>query len=291
VQVRFLDHLAQHPRAELTAIQAARLDELADLYETLHLHVMGGYPRRQEYDSWLEFVDVVRKLGGFDPARLAAEADLARSRVAQFGNEAFTALSIAARLRRLDQWHHLGDAEAAASALVEALFMGKWTAQVAAAALCAAPPNSAIPLMEKALPQLESSRDHQRLAAHAYARLKGDEPLTGWATSDNSALRLVAAERLPDTVNGKLNSLLCQLTFDPDRHVAVAAVRSIGDARTTAAVEHLKSVVAAQREEWTCQRCGSSDHDTTDRCAEFHIVLPDPVKTAREMIAEITSRS
>jgi hypothetical protein len=119
----------------------------------------------------------------------------------------------------------------------------------------------------------------------------GDEPLTGWATSDNSALRLVAAERLPDTVDGQLNSLLCRLTFDPDRYVAVAAVRSIADARTTAAVEHLKGVVSAQLEEWTCQRCGSSDHDTTDRCAEFHIVLPDPVKTAREKIAEITSRS
>jgi hypothetical protein len=289
--VRLLDHLAQNPHAELTDIQAARLDELADLYETLHLHVLGGYPRRQDYDSWLEFVDVVLVLGGFDPARLAAESDLARRRVAQAGNEAFTALRIAARPRRLDQWHHLGDPEAAAGTLVEALFMGKWTAQTAAAALSASPSNSAIPLLEKALPQLESSRDHQRLAAHAYARLKGDEPLTGWATSDNPVLRFVAAERLPDTVDGQLNSLLCQLTFDPDRQVAVAAVRSIADARTTAAAAHLKSVVSAQREEWTCRRCGSSDHDTTDQCAEFHIVLPDPVKTAREMLAEITSQS
>ncbi|WP_345360671.1 hypothetical protein [Actinoallomurus liliacearum] len=62
-EVRVLDHLAQHPRAELTAAQAARLDELAGLYKTLSLHVLGGLPRRQQYASWLEFVDVVRILG------------------------------------------------------------------------------------------------------------------------------------------------------------------------------------------------------------------------------------
>ena len=289
--VRLLDHLAQHPRAELTAIQAARLDELADLYETLQLHYIAGYPRREEYDSWLQFVDVIAVLGGFDPARLAAEAELARRRLAMFGNEAFTALRIAARPRRLDHWHRFGDPGAAAGVLVEALFMGKWTAQISAAALAAAPPNSAIPLLEQALPQLKSSRDHQRLAAHAYAHLKGDEPLTGWATSNNPGLRLVAAERLPGTVDGQLNSLLCQLTFDPDRYVAVAAVRSVADARTMAAAEHLKNVVNAQREEWTCGRCGSSDHDTTDNCASFHTVLPDPVEVAREMLVEITSQS
>ena len=194
---RLLDHLAQHPRAELTVVQAARLDELADLYETLHLHWLGGYPRRGEYASWLEFVDVVRVLGGFDPARLAAEADLARQRVAQVGDEGFTALRISAQPRDLDQWHHLREPVAAADRLVQALFMGKRTAQIAAAALSAAPPSSAIPLLEEALPQLKSSRDHQRLAAHAYARLKGDEPLTEWATSGSPALRLVAAERLP----------------------------------------------------------------------------------------------
>lgn len=252
---------------------------------------MGGTPRRREYESWLRFVDVVGVLGGFDPGRLAAEADLARRRVTQFGEEVFTALNIAPRRRRLDQWHHLDDPDAAVGVLVDALFMGKRTAQVAAATLRGAPPGSAVPLLEEALPQLQSSRDHQRFAAHAYAYLKGDEPLKEWATSGDSGLRMVAAERLPGTVDGQLNALLCQLTFDRDRYVAVAAVRSIADARTTAAAEHLKSVISAQREEWTCQRCGSSDHDTTDRCAEFHAVLPDPVKTAREMIAEITSPS
>jgi len=113
-----------------------------------------------------------------------------------FGSNAFTALEIASR-RRLDQWHHIGAPEAAAHALVKALFMGKRTAHIAAAALSAARPDIAIPLLEDALPDLESSRDHQRVAAHALARLKGGEPLTEWATSDNPALRLVAADRLP----------------------------------------------------------------------------------------------
>ncbi|HEY1619727.1 MAG TPA: hypothetical protein VGG25_19050 [Streptosporangiaceae bacterium] len=167
--VRILDHLAQYPCAELTAIQAARLDELVDLYETLHLDVIGGYPPRKEFDSWLEFVDVVRELGGFDPARLAAEASIARRRTAQFGDDVLTALTIAAHPRRLDQWHRPGDPEAAAGTLADALFMGLWTAAIAADALSAAPPDSAIPLLEKALPQLQSSRDHQCLAARGAA--------------------------------------------------------------------------------------------------------------------------
>ncbi|GAA4612886.1 hypothetical protein GCM10023195_55500 [Actinoallomurus liliacearum] len=169
--------------------------------------------------------------------------------------------------------------------------MGKRTAAIAAAALSVAPPDIAIPLLEDALPRLESSRDHQRVAAHAIARLKDDEPLTEWAISDNPTLRLVAAERLPDTVGGKLNPLLCQLTRDTDSYVAIAAVRSVADARTPAAVEQLRSVAAARREEWTCLHCGSPNPGTADHCAECHIAPPNPAKTAREMLAELTVRS
>ena len=119
--------------------------------------------------------------------------------------------------------------------------MGKHTARIAAAALSAASPDIAVPLLEDALPRLESSRDHQRVAAHALAHLKGDEPLAGWATSANPALRLVAAERHPPTVGGGLNPLLGKLTHDPDRAVAVAAVRNVADARTTEAAEHSRT--------------------------------------------------
>jgi hypothetical protein len=288
---RFLDHLAQHPRADLTVAQAAQLNELAALYQTLGLDVVGAWPRRKEYASWLEFVDVVRVLGGFDPARVAAEADIARRRVAQFTSEAFTSLDIVSQRRRLDRWHNINAPKTAARTLTAALFMRKTTARIAAAALSAAPPDIAIPLLEEALPRLESSRDHQRFVAHALAWLKDDEPLTGWATSDNPALRLVAAERLPETVDGELNPLLCQLTRDADRYVADVAVRSVADAGTAEAVEHLKTVATAQRGEWRCRHCESPNPATADHCAKCHIVPPDPAKTARDMITELTARS
>jgi hypothetical protein len=95
-----------------------------------------------------------------------------------------------------------------------------------------------------------------RVAAHALAHLKGDEPLAGWATSASPALRLVAAERLPPTLGGALNPLLGKLTHDHDRAVAVAAVRNVADARTTEAAEQLKNVASTPREDWTCQHCG-----------------------------------
>lgn len=289
--VHFLDHLIQHSLAELTNGQAGRLDELATLYQTLDLHFLGAYPRRREFSSWLEFVDVVRALGGFAPARLAAEADLERQRIVQFGREPFYALVIASQRRRLDQWQDIGAPETAAHALIAALFMGKRTARIAAAALSAASPDIAVPLLEDALPCLESSRDHQRVAAHALAHLKGDEPLAGWATSASPALRLVAAERLPSTVGGALNALLGKLTHDPDRAVAVAAVRNVADARTTEAAEQLKDVASTPREDWTCQHCGSPNPGSTDSCANCHIVPPDPAKTAREMLAEFSAQS
>ena len=104
---------------------------------------------------------------------------------------------------------------------------------------------SAVPLLEDALPRLESSRDHQRIPAHALAHLKGDEPLTGWATSDHPALRLVAAERLLPTVGGGLNPLLGQLTHDPAEPSLSPLVRNVADARTTEGAEQLKIVASA----------------------------------------------
>jgi ribosomal protein L40E len=288
---RFLDHLAQHPPAELTVAQASRLTELASLHRTLGLRVIGAWPRRQEHDSWLEFVDVVAVLGGFDPARLAAEASITRRRIAQCDSEAFTALGIASQRRRLNRWEDVDSPAAAALTLAESLFMGKGTARVAAAALSTAPPEIAIPLLEDALPDLQSRRAHQRLAAHALARLKSDEPLTEWATSDNRTLRLVAAERLPHTVDGQLNPLLCQLMHDTDPYVAVAAVHTVADAPATAAVDELKSIATAEREEWTCQHCGSPNPAAADHCVRCHVVPPDPAEIARDILAELTEQT
>jgi hypothetical protein len=286
VPERFLSHLMRHPRAVLTDGQAARLDELATLCQTLDLHMLGGYPRRQEFDAWLAFADVICTLGGFDLPRLAAEAGLAWQRIEQSGSDAFDALAIASPRRSLTRWHDIGDPEEAARALAQGLFMGEWTALIAASALSACPPGIAIPLLEDALPRLEPSREHQHSAADALARLKSDEPLAGWAGSDSPALRLVAAERLPSAADGELSPLLCQLTRDPDLAVADAAVRNIGGARITPAAAQLEAIASAPRQDWTCPNCGSANPGSAGSCAQCHVVPPDPAKTAREMLNE-----
>jgi hypothetical protein len=289
---RVLDHLREHAHAELTAAQSAPLNELADLYQTLDLHVLGAWPRRQEYDSWLEFVDVVIALGGFDLARVAAEAEVMLQRLTQFSNDdpltaldPFSALDIASQRRHLNRWHDLDAPETAVSTIIDALFMGKTTARVAAAALSAAPPDIAVPLLEDALPQLMSSRDHQRVAAHALARLKGDEPLTIWARSSNPTLRLVAAERLPQAVTGELHPLLYQLARDTDRYVAETAVRRVAAANSPEAAELLESIASAQQSEWTCLYCDSPNAGTTNYCTNCRIMPPDPAEAARDLLA------
>jgi hypothetical protein len=286
----FLDHLVQFSPTELDAAQASRLDELAALCQTLELRAFGAWPRIKEFASWLEFVDVIRALGGFDPARIAAEAAVMQRRVAQFGRRAFSAMDIASPYRRLERWHTIDAVEDAARAVAQALFMGPLTAAIAAEALSAAPPEIAIPLLEDAIPQLESRHRHQRVAALALAELKDGEPLRKWATSDNPTLRRVAAQLLPNTVGDTLNPLLRQLMHDTDHEVADAAVRNIARARTRAAAEELEHIAGGQ-DKWTCQQCGSSHVAKEDSCTKFHVVLPNPAETARDMLTALTKPS
>ncbi|MFD9942098.1 hypothetical protein ACFWYW_48830 [Nonomuraea sp. NPDC059023] len=290
-EARVLDYLAHLScAAELDVAQAARLDELAVLITSLRLDDLSAWPRREAYSAWLEFVDVILTLGGFDLARISAEAAIMQRRVAQCGIRAFTALDIASERRRLVRWHTIDTPEVAARSLAKALFMGRATSFVAAAALSAAPPDIAVPLLEDALPRLESLRDNQHFAALALSLLQHDEPLREWAVSDQVELRRVAAMRLPNAVNGELNSLLCQLTHDKDNRVADAAVRNVGDVRTEAAVEHLKSIASTEHGKWTCLHCGSPHADIVD-CMAPHIALPNPAQTAHDILAEFADSS
>lgn len=282
--MHFIEHLAQFSHAELDSAQAARLDELAALCRTLELSYIGAWPRQHEFASWLEFVEVVCALGKFDQARVAAEAAVMQQRVAHFGREAFSAISIAAQRRFVQGWDVIDVPEDAVCTLIDGLFMGRLIAAVAADALSAAPADIATPLLEDALPQLETIPEHQRIAAHALIDLKGEEPLSQWATADNLALRRVAAERLPNMEGEELNPLLRQLALDDDHHVADAAVRNVARARTSAASDQLESI-ASTEDKWTCRQCGSSHADTESDCRNFHIVLPNPAKTARERLA------
>jgi len=216
---------------------------------------------------------------------VAAEADIANRRVKDFSADAFFALDIASQRRPLNRWQDIEDAQYAAAVLIEALAMGKKTAAVAAVALASGPPEVVIPPLQAALPLLESSRDHQRVAAHALAQLTGDEPLAEWASSDNATLRLVAAERLPPTVDGALNPLLAQLTLDADRHVADIAVHGVAEARSEAAAAQLASV-ASSRYAWSCVHCGAQNEGTDDHCTECPMVSPNPAETARKLLAQ-----
>lgn len=284
---RLLDHLARPPYTNLSVIQESRLDELADLYQTLDLDSLSAWPKHDEFTSWLDFVDVICNLGGFHPARISTEARIARERVTLFGPDAFFALNIKSGIRSLDRWSEVENPGGAVRTLTDALYKGEGTALVAAIALSAAPPDIAVPMLERTLPRLQSSREHQRVAAHALAHLKADEPSALWAASENATLRLVAAERLPGTVDGKLNMLLCTLIYDQDRNVASAAIHSIAESRIPAAAEYLISIAESQPGDWICDRCKESNDRAYRGCRKCHFAPPEPNKVAGELLATI----
>ncbi len=283
----FLSHLAKDGGAILTAAHASKLDELADLYQTLGLDMLSAWPKLGERSSWLALVDVICELGGFDQDRLAAEARIAQERVDQSGEVAFSALNIKSNYRDLDHWSQIGDPEAAVSILTDSLFKGWETARVAAAALAEAPPELAIPSLESALVRLQSSRQYQALVAHSLAHQKDYEPLAEWAISENATLRLVAAEALPAAIDEQLDPLLHTLARDQDRYVATAALHRIAETRISAAAEYSKEIAESLSWDWICADCGEVNDTARGGCRKCRYAPPDPTEVAGELLAKV----
>ena len=285
---RLLQHLAQAAKpSKLLVAESSGLDELAALYKTLRLDGMGSWPKRDEFDAWLDFVDRVIQLGAFDPTRIAAEANVCRERMTDDEQDAFYALDIASEPRGLNAWSDIDDTEVAVTHLISALFMSKGIARLAAVALSEAPPDVAVPLLTPALPLLATSRDHHYHGGHALAVLEAEGPVTDWAQSDHAALRLVAADRLPATSDASIHPALKQLLTDRDRQVAERAVQRVGELDMPDVAALLTEVANATPLDWACTHCGRINAGADRSCDECHIVAPDAQDTARELLSDL----
>jgi hypothetical protein len=289
----FLAHLSSTPAAELNDVQAGDLGELADLYGRLGLHSLGGWPRKSDDQAWwFAFIDLIVRLGGFNPSVLSAQAQLLQRRVELFGKGAFYALEINSNVRALDSWAGLSTEELGAAMVVlrRGLFSGVDTAHTAAAALAKAPRELAEPLLIQAAGELEGHRRHQRWVVIALAMVQQEANLEHWASTASAVFRLVAASEIePGDGSGSPNSVLAQLAFDDDREVAKMAVERLADASPTALApgalgQLLERVVNTTRSDWTCTHCSTQNRDSASSCHNCHIVPPDPKKAAREAL-------
>jgi hypothetical protein len=283
----FLEHLCQLSQpTTLTEGEANRLDELATLFATLDLNDMSSWPRGKDQEAWLKFVASILEVGGFDRGRLSGEALVCHGRVTHHGHEPFFALEIASQRKSLDQWANVSDQTRCAQHLTHALFLPRGIARTAALALSSAPQSIARPLLERALPQLISSRDHHYFAAHALAEMIDETTLLQWAESDQPSLRHVAVDRLPIEVNGQVNPLIVERLDDTDRRVASASVKRVGNSSCLDANALLSSVIDAVPRDWECTHCSTQNPGSERACSECHILPPDPHEIAAELLAK-----
>lgn len=278
------------PPASMTLSERTRLDQLADLLETMNLNDASSWGR--DLTARLaEVVDLITTLGSFDRSLLAAQAGVVLERTARFGGHApFFALLDGASVRPLSNWDAVTEAEGAVDLLIDMMQWGTGSAYLAACALWGAPiADLAAPRLRALLPRVASSTRHLRIAAATLASLAdGPEP-ESWLTDDDPVLRAVAAQCVdPTDGEGQVASALTALLNDDDRNVRAAAVRAVGKSTAVDRDECLKRAVDDPEPGWTCLSCRSRNAaDRTscgsDRCFR---VPEHPADEARRLLED-----
>lgn len=288
---KLLEHLASRPHSPLEHAQRVRLDELADFVETLNLNDASTWVGRRREQRLPEVVNLVAVLGGFDLRVIAAEAAVVLERVAACGKHApFFALFDGASSRALDRWDDVADPVLAVGLLIDMLYWGRGSALVAANALWGAPvAEFAAPLLRDALPELESSTEHQRIAALALASLSSviEIPEPGvWADDENPVLRSVVAKWCNRTVDGRVNAQLSQFLEDPDGNVRETALRSIFKSDAVDRMDVLSRAAESADPGWMCLSCRTVNPPGTSACEKkkCYRAAPKPAEDARRML-------
>ena len=282
-----LSHLCREPGAELGYQQKARLSELADFCETLSLNEASAWPRQDDdLGDFRSLLTLVGQLGRFDPAVLSAEARITLERMGECGDEAFFALFDEATERDLDDWDEVPDRQAAVKLLVRTLFHGESTAWVAARALWGAPvAELAVPLLRAALPQLESSTEHQRIAALTLSSLTNDDEIRQWASNPNPVLRRVSAHKIKLESNGHLTPEMRSLLDDQDGHVVETAVERFEEEKITYETRtELLRISASPSPGWMCLHCRTHNEPGRSSCRQCHVVGPESSRKAAEIL-------
>jgi hypothetical protein len=275
--------LCKTPSRSLTYQEATRLDELADFCQSMRFNGVSAWPRGQ--DSRKDFrslLATVQQLGGFDPAVLSAQARIALNRIDAFSNnDPFFALFDQAARRRLDNWHRVLDQDATVRLLVRMLFLGRDTALVAADALWGAPiARKAVPLLVDALPRLESSPSHQRIAAYTLLSLTNGTEVEQWARSPNPVLRRVSAEKSHIELDGTLTTEIHTLLRDGDGYVVQSAVERLSGELSPTIEAELTRIANAPNPAWMCLHCRTHNEQGNTACRQCMIVGPNPPRAA-----------
>jgi hypothetical protein len=286
---RILTSLADRPHAPLTYSERLRLDELADLLETLNINIAStrSWQERQEY--FPEVVDLIATLGSFHLQAIAGQAAITLDRMAKLdrGNAAFFALLDLASSRDLTNWSAVTDHPAAVDLLMRMLAWGRGDALVAASALWGAPvADLAVPKLRTLIPRLAVSTEHHRIAAHILCSLvEGPEP-EAWVNHESPVLRAVAALRCEPTTGDRLSIALRQLLWDDDGHVRTAALRRARSIQMTDRNEELSRIAEQPNPGWMCLRCKTNNEAGRSYCASCNTSGPNPRGYATKILID-----
>jgi len=288
---KLLTVLADAAPAPLDYQQRTRLDELADLLETLDLNDASSIHMLKHDDEIPRVVELTAALYGFDLHIVGAQAALTLQRMDTSGDSApYYALFDFARARQTPHWDNVPDREQAVQLLGRMFTWGRAHARFACIALWDAPVGDlAAPMLRDLLPRLASSTEHQRFAAHALTSLvDGPEPNT-WLDSDNPVLRAVLAQRCLPGPDGRLKPALARLLHDQDGYVQEAALQQASEQSPPDLKQILGRAVAATAPGWMCLSCHSTNPPGRTSCAKEGCFRagPNPSGLAAKLLATL----
>ncbi|MHA7306542.1 NACHT domain-containing protein [Arthrobacter sp. TMN-49] len=267
VMLRFL---ASRQAAELTYPQQVRVDELADLLETLSMNDASSLSIFQKVDDIPDVINLTESLFEFDSKVIAAQAQLTIDRMeAVESSDPYYALFDNAQGRQEPNWSNIADVDAAVELLRKMMKWGKVHAWFVAGALWDVPiAEKAALMLRELLPELVSSPEHLRIGAHTLcSNVDGPEPQS-WIGSTDPVLRIVAADLCSSSDDGHLTGQHRLLLHDPDGNVRLAAINS--------AAKHCKSDLLAilvteknqASPEWMCLSCRTSNPPGSQSCTK-----------------------
>lgn len=267
--------------------EARRLDEVADLCETLNLYWVSAW--RLPIERFTALVELVAVLGGFAREAVAAEAAQVLDLIAHWGDSApFHGLFDRARARRLDRWNEVGDRGRAIDFFVELTGTGWYNTRLALSALLNLPQalRPVADLLEK-LPHIQV-RERQLVARALFGMTDDATALArDWTTTPDPVLRRVAATTYEHLLPRHGVDPLCALIRDEDANVREAALRFV-EAHDLAADPAARAAVGdAARSAapgWTCTHCGEPNRPTGTSCSACHVVVTDPRPLARSLL-------
>ena len=285
--MELLDGLAAAEPAALERQQRRRLDELADLLETLRLNDASSTLKAGMHRGHgLDLAQLVMVLADLPKSVIAAQARIVLDRIALFDDEhgPYFSLFDLARPKPLTHWEEV-DVEAALAMARDLLWGGLASAQVATQIYEHAPRSeAAIEALREVVGELEDqSPDHLMCAAICLSMQQDDfEP--HWRTSPNPMLRRVVARCASRLIDGEPNPTLLELLKDPDGTVRVEAVRNIAESSLPQRDQLLQAVVDEGEPEFTCLYCHRVTPAGTRFC-ECNFGGAQPATEAAEALA------